>query len=362
MQYKKVVIKVGTNVISQENGLLDLEIIENLVEQIAFLKKNNTDVILVSSGAVGAGRSMTKLNDNLNTVVKRQILASIGQPKLLNIYSEIFEKYNYICAQILATKEDFRDRLHYLNMKNCFNALLQDNIIPIVNENDVVSVTELMFTDNDELAGLIASMMNVDALIILTNVDGVYKGNPKDKDSVLIEEIDFNNIELKSEYKQFISPEKSQFGRGGMLTKYGIGEKMSSIGISTHIINGKSKNNLKDLVSGKKTGTKFIPSKDVSNIKKWIAYSEGYEKAVVYINEGAENALKSKQKAVSLLPVGIISIQGNFEKGDIIKISNEKGDYLGLGLAQYNSVKINSVIGKKGQKPLIHYNYIYLKN
>lgn len=361
MKYKKVVIKVGTNVISHENGLLDLDIINNLVEQISFLKNNNIDVILVSSGAVGAGRSMVTLSDNLNTVVKRQILASIGQPKLINIYSQIFEKHNYLCAQILATKEDFRDRLHYLNMKNCFNALLQDKVIPIVNENDVVSVTELMFTDNDELAGLIAAMLNVDALIILTNVDGVFKGHPADKNSTLISEIDFNKFESKNEYKQYISPEKSQFGRGGMLTKYGIGEKMSSIGIATHIINGKKNNNLKNLISGSKIGTKFLASKDVSNIKKWIAYSEGYEKATIYINEGAEKALKSKQKAISILPVGISEVKGDFEKGDIIKISNEKNEYLGLGLAQYNSVKIKSIIGQKGQKPLIHYNYIYLK-
>lgn len=358
MQYKKIVIKVGTNVISKDNGLLDYEQIENLVEQISYLKKQQVEIILVSSGAVGAGRSMINLDTNTNMVIRRQILASIGQPKLLNTYSDMFEKHKYICAQILATKEDFRDRLHYLNMKNCFNALLQDNIIPIVNENDVVSVTELMFTDNDELAGLIASMLNVDALIILTNVDGVYKGHPKDKDSTLISEIDIKN----PEFKQFISPEKSQFGRGGMLTKYGIGEKMSSIGISTHIINGKKNDSLKDLVSGKKIGTKFLVKKDVSNIKKWIAYSEGYEKGTVYINEGAEKALQSKEKAISLLPIGISSINGDFEKGDIIKICNEKNEYLGLGLAQYSSNKANNIIGKKGQKPLIHYNYIFLKN
>lgn len=358
MQYKKIVIKVGTNVISKENGLLDYEIIKNLVEQISFLKNNQVEIILVSSGAVGAGRSMINLDSNINTVVKRQILASIGQPRLLNIYSEMFEKNNYLCAQILATKEDFRDRLHYLNMKNCFNALLQDNIIPIVNENDVVSVTELMFTDNDELAGLIASMLNVDALIILTNVDGVYKGHPKDKDSKLIDEIDIK----KPEFKQFISPEKSQFGRGGMLTKYGIAEKMSLVGINTHILNGKKNDNLKKLLLGEKIGTRFLIKKDVSNIKKWIAYSEGYEKASVYINQGAEEALLSKEKAISLLPVGISSIKGDFEKGDIIRICNDKNDYLGLGLAQYNSNKANSIIGKKGQKALIHYNYIFLKN
>lgn len=357
MQYKKVVIKVGTNVISKENGLLDLNIISNIVDQIAFLKKQNVEIILVSSGAVGAGRSMVDLEKNTNIVLKRQILASIGQPKLINTYNQMFNKYDYICGQILATKEDFRDRLHYLNMRNCFNALIQDNIIPIVNENDVVSVTELMFTDNDELAGLIAAMLNVEALIILSNVDGIYKGNPKDPDAELIKE-----ISLENNVKSFISPEKSQFGRGGMLTKFGIGEKMSGLGISTHIINGKKPDVIKKLISGEKIGTKFLVKKDVSNVKKWIAHSEGYEKGVIYINAGASTALLSKEKAISLLPVGIVSIKGDFEKGDIVKICDENEEYLGLGLTQYSSNKAMSIIGKKGQKPLIHYNYLFLKN
>lgn len=357
MQYKKVVIKVGTNVVSQDDGLLDLNIISNIVDQISFLKSHKVEVILVSSGAVGAGRSMVNLDSNINIVLRRQILASIGQPKLINAYSDFFKNHQYICGQILATKEDFRDRLHYLNMRNCFNALIAENIIPIVNENDVVSVTELMFTDNDELAGLISSMLNVDALIILSNVNGIYKGNPKDPKSELIKEIDSQN-----NFKSFITHEKSQFGRGGMLTKFGIGEKMALLGINTHIINGKNTDSIKALMLGEAIGTKFIAKKDVSNVKKWIAHSEGYEKGRVCINTGAYNALLSREKAVSVLPVGITSIEGEFEKGDIVKICNENNDYLGLGLAQYSSSKAITLIGKKGEKPFIHYNYLFLRN
>lgn len=357
-KYRKIVVKIGTNVITGENGLLDINVIENIVFQIAELKKQKIEVIVVSSGAMGAGRSLIKLSEKSNDVVRRQILASVGQPRLIHTYSELFSGYGYFCAQILATKEDFRDRIHYLNMRNCFFALLQDNIIPIVNENDVVSVTELMFTDNDELAGLIASMMNVDALVILTNVDGIFDGNPADKSSRLISVINPD----ESSFRSYISPEKSQFGRGGMITKCGIAHKMSLVGITTHIVNGKTKNILLDINSQKNYGTKFLPKKDTSNVKKWIAHSEGFEKGTIYINEGAQAALLLKDKAVSLLPVGIINIEGDFEKGDIVKICNQKKQQVGLGLAQYSSQRAKQIAGQKGHKPLIHYDYLFLKS
>ena len=282
---------------------------------------------------------------------------SVVEIKLINTYSELFSKYTYICAQILATKEDFRDRIHYLNMKNCFSALLKDNIVPIVNENDVVSVTELMFTDNDELAGLIATMMNVDALIILTNVDGIFDGNPKDKNAKLISII---NSE-QTNFSDYVSTEKSQFGRGGMITKCGIGHKVSLTGITTHIANGKSKDVILDIYHQKEVGTKFLPAKEKSNIKKWIAYSEGYEKGIIYINHGAEKMLLSSDKAISILPVGITKIDGDFDKGDIVKVCNENNENIALGITQYNSNKARELIGKKAQKPLIHYDYLFLK-
>jgi len=156
--YKKVVVKLGTNVLTRTNGALDITSISHIVDQIVQLKQQGIEVILVSSGAVGAGRSAIQLSKNLNKIVQRQVYSAIGQIHLLNLYNNLFGNHQIFCAQVLATKEDFRDRTHYLNMKNCFQALLRDNVIPIVNENDVISVNELMFTDNDELAGLIASL------------------------------------------------------------------------------------------------------------------------------------------------------------------------------------------------------------
>ncbi|MBI4232516.1 glutamate 5-kinase [Candidatus Peregrinibacteria bacterium] len=348
--YKKIIVKVGTNVISREDGLVDEKVLKSLVTQIARLKNDGVGVILVSSGAVGAGKASIKLAEKSDSVVTRQVLASVGQIKLINTYSKLFAEHNYHCAQVLATKEDFRDRTHYLNMKNCFAALLHDEIVPIVNENDVTSVSELMFTDNDELAGLIASMMGVDALVILTNVDGVFAG----------EEV-LATIDAKTDYQRYIMPEKSLFGRGGMLTKCNIAEKLSHMGITTHIANGKARDILLDILHGKEVGTKFLSHKTLSSVKRWIAHSDGYEKGVVYINKGAKDALLSKEKATSLLPIGVVKVDGDFEKGDIVRIQTEDNLDLGFGISQYSAQKAREFTGQKGKKPIIHYDYLFLK-
>src|SRR5690606_9263572 len=225
--YKRLVVKIGSNVLTKENGLPDLERIESLVVQLSEIKKQAKEVIVVSSGAVASGRSLIKISKKLDDVTSRQLLSSIGQVKLINTYSDLFAKQGLLCSQVLVTKEDFRDRLHYLNMKNCFEGLLQHNVIPIVNENDVISVTELMFTDNDELAGLIASMLNADALIILSNVDGIYNGDPRDTVSEVIKEVDYT---ASAGLKSFITTGKSQFGRGGMMTKSSMAMKIAQLG------------------------------------------------------------------------------------------------------------------------------------
>jgi len=359
MLYKRVCIKIGSNVLADKKGGLNHKKIEHLAEQISLLKKQGLEIILISSGAVAAGRQILpkpKIND---TVALRQIWASIGQVKLMNHYSEIFQKLDILCSQVLVTKSDFRDREHYLNMKNCILALLCTDILPIINENDVVSVTELMFTDNDELAGLIASMIDAEALIILSNVDGIYKNNKSGANVEIIREIE-NGI---NEIEEYISANRSEFGRGGMITKSKIARKVASQGIAVYITNGLKENILFDLLNdeSKVLFTKFLPGKKRSTIKKWIAHTEGFEKGVVYINEGARKALYSN-KATSLLFVGIIKIEGNFEKGDIVKIISENGQTVGFGKVKFNSETAKSNIGKENIKPLIHYDYLYLKD
>ncbi|PHN04096.1 glutamate 5-kinase [Flavilitoribacter nigricans] len=355
--YNCVVVKVGTNVLTRPDGLLDMTSISGLVDQIAELKRLGISVILVSSGAVGAGRSLLPLKEQTNKVVRRQVLSSIGQVRLMEIYRQFFLNHGLFCAQVLATKEDFRDRRHYLNMKNCFLALLRDQVVPVVNENDVISVTELMFTDNDELAGLVAAMINAEALIILSSVDGVLDGPPDEAASRVIPEID----PADPKWEKFILPSRSSFGRGGMHTKFRIAGKAAKVGIATYIANGRRADVLPGIVQGENSGTLFRPKEGVSGFKKWIAYNESTPKGKVRINAGAEEALRSPDRVTSLLPVGIEAVMGTFEKGDIIHILNEKEEIIGWGIAQYDYEKARSNVGKKGKKALVHYDYLYIE-
>jgi glutamate 5-kinase len=353
--YKKLVIKIGSNVLSTENGLPDLHRMTQLTNEIAALKKQGIQVVVVTSGAVAAGKALVKIKPKADVVAARQLLASVGQVALINNYSELFKKHQLVCSQVLVTKDDFRDRLHYRNMNNCFEILLQHDIIPVVNENDVISITELMFTDNDELAGLIASMINADALIILTNVNGLYNGDPADKNSSVIEEVDT----LTTDFSAMITTKKSNFGRGGMLTKSYMASKIAQLGITVHIGNGTIDGILNKILAGTIQHTVFTPFKGVSGKKRWIAYTDKYSKGMVQVNNGAKLALTGS-KASSLLPVGIISIKGEFKKKDIIKIVDEDEKLIGLGIAEYSSEKAVELVGQKNQKPLVHYDYLYL--
>jgi glutamate 5-kinase len=351
-----IVIKVGTNVLSAADGSIDLTTLSNLVEQIVALKISGERIILVSSGAVGAGRKTITLTKVLNRVERRQLLAAVGQPKLLQQYMELFERHGIHVAQILATKEDFRDRKHYLHMRNCFRALLAENVIPIVNENDVIAVDELMFTDNDELASLVAAMMNARALYILTNVDGVYTGTPDHEHARLITEIYPDSPVISS----FESNRTSTFGRGGMATKYRLSRRLASMGIDVHIANGKKPDVIRTLHQGGKIGTHFVKQQNISAVKKWIAYQDQSAPGAVVINAGARTALIDQSKVASLLPVGIVRIKADFQKGDLVNILDEDENVIALGRAQYGSDTLERYLGQSGHKALIHYDYLVI--
>jgi glutamate 5-kinase len=352
---KLLVIKIGSNVLTQENGLPDLERMEKLVAQIQGLMQLGKKVVLVSSGAVAFGRQAIPLPTKLNPVFKKQIWASTGQIRLIHEYQQRFEKQGIQIAQILVTKEDFRDRKHFLNMKNCMQALLAQGILPIINENDTVTITELMFTDNDELAGLTAAMIDADTLILLTNVDGIFTGNPADPASKLIEIV---SSDLR-DVSKFISASKSSFGRGGMLTKYAMAKKSADLGIQVFIANGKRDDILSKFAEGKINCTQFEAKKTAPSTKKWLAHGESYYKGELTVNAGAKASLIS-EVIRSLLPIGIVSLEGEFSKGDILLIKDEEGQKIGIGRAEYNSKLAQERLGQKNQKALVHYDYLYL--
>ncbi len=356
--YNKIVVKVGSNVLTRDDGMLNVTRMAHIVDQISTLRKSGVHVILVTSGAVAAGRAEVDLQRKLDPVSSRQLWSAVGQVKLINQYSNLFRDNGIICAQVLTTKENFSDRLHYLNMRNCMTTLLDNGVVPIVNENDTISVTELMFTDNDELSGLIASMMDMEALIILTNVDGVYTGSPDEPESRLIASINQGDtLDIEA-----ISGKKSNFGRGGMLTKFHIASKLARQGVSVHIANGTRINTLSNILTNdsEKIQTHFVPSKKKSTgVRKWLAHSDDFAKGEVIINDGARCVLLS-DNAVSLLLIGIIRVEGFFKEGDIVRVKDSKGELIGLGKASYSSEEALKEMGGKKSKPFIHYDYLYL--
>jgi glutamate 5-kinase len=358
LRYKKITVKVGSNVLTKSDGTLNDANISHLVDQIAFLHQKGVEVVLVSSGAVAAGRGEIGNGRKLDTVSARQLWSAVGQVKMINKWAEGFNNYGIVCAQVLTTKENFSDRVHYLNMKNCISTLIENKVIPIVNENDTISVTELMFTDNDELSGLIASMEDSEALIILSNIDGIYDGSPELPESKVIREITSKSKPLN----EAISTSKSSFGRGGMLTKYHIAKKVAKGGINVHIANGIKENTLLKIMNPEEeiVHTIFLSEiKKSSNVKKWISYSESFAKGELIVNQGARDALLSSQ-ATSLLPVGVISIEGTFEKGDLVKIKDADGKLIGIGKSEYNSEKAEKYKGNKNKKAVVHYDYLYI--
>lgn len=333
---------------------------EGIVNQIADLHRSGMDVILVSSGAVASGKSTVRCDRKLDSVSARQLYSSVGQARLINRYYELFDRHGIVCGQVLTTKESLSTRDHYLNQMNCMTVMLENGVIPVVNENDTISVTELMFTDNDELSGMVASMMNAECLVILSNVDGIYNGDPRSSGSEVIAEIrPGDNI------SSYIGSEKSAFGRGGMLTKYRIASKVADEGIEVIIANGKTPDILEAVLGGLPANgircSRFLPSgKPISHVKKWIAHSEGFAKGRININEGAMAALTGN-RASSLLPVGVVSVEGVFEKGDIVRIVSPDGRQIGVGKASMSSAKASETAGKKGGRPLIHYDYLYIE-
>jgi glutamate 5-kinase len=354
-RYKRIAVKVGSNVLSSSDGTLDVSRMADIVEQVSTLHQSGVEVLLISSGAVASGRSVVKASRKLDAVDQRQLFSAVGQVVLINEYHHLFRQKGLICGQILTTKENFSSRRHYLNQKNCMSVMLENGVIPVINENDTISVTELMFTDNDELSGLIATMMDAEALIILSNIDGIYNGSPSDPKSQVIQEIN-----PKTDLKRYIADEKSSFGRGGMLTKCNIARKVAEEGITVLIANGKKDNILPHLLEENRSEicTRFVPTKKASAVKKWIAHSDGFAKGQVHVNQGCLDALV--KKATSILPVGITTINGDFEKGDIVSIFDPQGNAIGVGKAQYGSATAKDIIGKKGEKALIHYDYLYL--
>lgn len=356
--YKRIVVKVGSNVLTRPDGMPDVTRMSSLVDQIARLHSEGVQVILVSSGAVASGRGVLRSVGHLDSVSARQLFSAVGQVQLMNRYCDLFGEWGIVCGQVLTTKESLSTRRHYLNQRNCVEAMLAEGVIPIVNENDTISVSELMFTDNDELSGLLCTMMGADALIILSNIDGIYDGDPSESSSQVI-----RRVGVGQSLDQYIQTARSSRGRGGMGTKSRISQKVAAEGIEVIIANGTRPDILTDLVlgDGEVVCTRFEPAaKPTSGVKMWIAHSEGFAKGEVHLNEGASRAIL-ESRAASILPVGVVRVEGDFERDDIVRIFDHRGVAIGVGRTSTDSDTVRGMLGVRGAKPIVHYDYMYIE-
>ncbi|SHF92190.1 glutamate 5-kinase [Salegentibacter echinorum] len=254
MEKKKVVVKVGTNVMTNKDNRILGPVLKHLVEQIATLYEEDVMVVLVSSGSAIAGKEILGDVNIEDASKRRQVFSAVGQPRMMRHYYSIFHDFGMRCAQVLATKRDFSPGIHRENMINCYESLLSEGIIPIANEDDAVSVTMSMFSDNDELASLVAELIGADALIILSDTDGLYTGHPEDNDSEKL-----NNVQVDENVEKYVteSGKGEGEGRGGMESKIKIAKGTAAKDIPTYIANGKRRNVILDIVAGKPVGTKF---------------------------------------------------------------------------------------------------------
>lgn len=357
-RFRRIVVKVGSNVLTRTDGTLDTDRMAALADQIAALHRAGVEVIVVSSGAVAAGRGVIAAGHRLDAVSARQLYSAVGQVKLIRRYYELFDARGIVCGQVLTTKQDFETRRHYLNQRNSIRVMLENGVVPIVNENDTVAVTELMFTDNDELSGLVAAMMGAEALIILSNIDGIYDGSPSDPASQVI-----RRVAPGRDLSQYIDTARSSRGRGGMTTKSRISSRVAGEGIEVVIANGRRDNILTDLVLTDRdvVCTRFEAApRPASGVKKWIASSEGFAKGALHLDAGAAAAV-SQSKAASILAVGVTAVEGDFERDDIVRILSPEGVQLGVGRISCDSATARRNLGRKGLKPLIHCDYLYLE-
>ena len=341
----KIVIKIGTSTLTDKAGKLNFNYINSFAQEIAKIKKEkDIDIILVSSGAIGAGLGYLNLTKKPKLLRQKQALASVGQPLIMQAYRQAFEPLNLSVAQMLLTRYDFDDRQHYINIRNSINELLlKKDIIPIINENDTVSVDEINFGDNDTLSAIVASSVQADMLFILTDVDGLYEGIPKK--SKVIKTI----TKITDELLEIASPNSSSGkGTGGMQTKLIAAKIAASSGIKTFITNGTKLNLILQAINGISIGTEILPSRKLQSKKSWIAFGKK-TKGFVIIDNNATIAIINKNK--SLLASGIINCGGNFSRGDTISIMvldpiEQHNIEIARGLSNYSSSDLTKIIGK----------------
>ena len=352
---KRVVIKIGSGVISNDDGL-DIDRITTLCEDVHQLRQRGFEVILVSSAAVAAGKADLGIVGKPHTIPLplKQAAAAIGQSRLMRAYKDALRQHGLKAAQILLTRDDLANRRRYLNARNTMMTLLEYGIVPIINENDTVVIDEIRFGDNDNLSAMATNLVEAQLLVILSDVDGLYDSDPRgNPDAKLISEVE----RLTPEIEAMAGSGGTNLGTGGMTTKIKAAKRATLFGAGTAIINGRTPHNLLHLFDGHELGTYFLPARDPMAARKhWIAFTKK-PKGKLILDAGAQKAIAERGK--SLLPSGISQLNGSFERGDAVRICDLGGNEFAKGVTNYNSSELNLIIGKntKEIESILGYQY-----
>lgn len=338
---RRIVVKVGSSLLT-EKSRLNLKRMEGIVDQLASLQRENKEVILVTSGAIAGGMGRLGLK-KLTTMPQKQAAAAIGQNLLMGIYERLFKKRGCLVAQVLLTSEDIQNRERYLNARNTLLTLLNYKAIPIVNENDTVAVDEIRFGDNDTLSALVASKVEAELLIILTDTKGLYTTDPRRGGAKFIEEVS----EITPQLEKVASGSGSLRGTGGMVTKLQAAKIARSSGVAMVIADGRIRNVISRLLAGERLGTLFLPKERLKSRKRWIAFGLPLS-GKIKIDEGAKEAISKRGK--SLLPSGILEVKGEFSIGDGVSIVDEGDREFARGIVSYSSSEIEKIKGRKTQE------------
>jgi glutamate 5-kinase len=338
---KKILIKIGSAVLTGTDGL-DLKIIDALAQEMCDLTRRGFSIVLVTSGAIASGRHRLGIAGPLKSMPEKQAAAAVGQGRLMRVYSKAFEKNNLYVAQILLTLSDLTDRQRYLNIRNTLSTLMDWHVTPIINENDTVAVDEIKFGDNDNLAAMIANIIDADLFINLTATDGLYDCNPAQ--SKKAKRIDLV-CDITGEIEAMATSETSSVGTGGMKSKILAAKKVTSLGIPCVIAPGKRKKVLSDILAGVEIGTLFLPQTSrLASRKYWIANTLKPRGRLI-IDDGAKKAILEKGK--SLLPSGITSVEGEFVPGDPVVCVDQAGANLAKGLVNFDASDVRKIMGLK---------------
>lgn len=357
MSYQRLIAKFGTNLLTGGTDRLDLEIMASLVGQIAQLHHQEKEVIIVSSGAIAAGKQKLGLAKERKDIPFKQVLASVGQSHLMHAYEQLFSGHDITVAQALLTKADISDRAGYLNARNTLLTLLELGVICIVNENDVVAIDEIegvAFGDNDNLSAMVCNLVDADLLVLLTDIEGLYSADPHlEPDARLIPRVD----KIDAEIERIARDAFSSRGIGGMITKIEATKLATASGATVVIANGKEPNVLLRIMRGEQIGTLFVPRVSKLESKKRWLLSRLASKGKLILDTGAVTAVKEQGK--SLLPAGIIAAEGNFQRGDAVDIFDQENNHLGCGIVNYSGDDINVIKGARSDKILTLLGYEY---